>query len=193
MALEVSGRSEGLGVFDGRSLELDLAFDVVDGELPVDPEADWEGFKATIGRRVATQVADRAVPLIIWQLGAGHSAPTEFRVRTSNHIDNDWEIDPAGVKRFNMRQHMTGKFRLETLGDGDMKFGNLIFAARDLIAAAVAESAVFTLEQRFEGKQTSDTDMEIARVNGEITGYKRTKVLKDGGEDQPASTPSRLH
>lgn len=66
MALEISGNCTGCGEYDGRNLELNLAFDVC-GRARPRPEMSWEAFKEAIGATVAAQVADRVIPQIISQ------------------------------------------------------------------------------------------------------------------------------
>jgi hypothetical protein len=92
----------------------------------------------------------------------------------------------------NVREQIAGMFRLQ--GNGEMSIGELIFAARYMIASAVADLALFALEQKFEGKQTGDTQSQIGQENGEIVSYTRTDAPKKADRPQPSvPSPSRRY
>jgi hypothetical protein len=179
MALETRGSGNILtDNFDGRRLELETVF-TIGGDAGLDPQgADWEAQKLAYGRQIAIQAADQAVPQLLAGLGISGEVVPEYHVRHTGRLQSQWDIGTAGGNTVDIRQQVRGVFQLE--GSREVSPGDLIMTARDNIAMALAENAVFTLEQRFEGKQASDTEMDIIRENGRIVDFQRREIPPAG-------------
>lgn len=175
MGLEARGRGNLLiKDFDGRQLQLETVVDI-GGDVRLTPYAvDWEAQKLDYGRQLAIRIADHVVPQILGQLGIIGKVVPGTHVHHTYDLKSDWDIAPKGPSGLDIRQQVRGVFRLESRGE--MSPGDLIMAARDSIAMALAENAVFALECQFEGKTMSDTQTAVRREDGEIVEFTRRNI-----------------
>jgi hypothetical protein len=148
----------------------------IGGQVELDADADWSAQKMAYGRQVAITVADGVVPQLAAQFGSERLSPVNGRLTGRNSLHNVSGTKMVGGHVLIVREKISGTFRFQ--GDCEMSVGDIVFTARDLIAMAVAESVLFALEHRLEGKQASDTSMELDRENGEVVAFERTEQPK---------------
>jgi hypothetical protein len=184
MGSEAPGKNNRFEDFDGRNLAFPAGLKIHFLQ-PLDPQAaDWEAQKEAYGLRIAREIADQAVPRLMEQLGVTGGEVPGSGVKTQGSLQCSGRIDDLGGGIMAVEQKFNMDVRLQS--DFAMSAGEIIFAARDNIASDVASFAVFLLEQRFEGKQSFDTNTEISRENGEIVGFKRTETPPPAPEGEPA-------
>lgn len=171
MGLGSPDRSDRFEGFDGRNLAFQTGLRI-HFLHPLDPEAaNWEAQKVAYGHRIAREIADQAVPRLMEQLGVTGGEVSGSGVNMQDSLKYSGRINDLGGGIMAVEQKFSMDIRLQS--DFAMSAGEIIFAARDSIAAEVAGIAVFMLEQRFEGKQTTSLDTQIRRENGQIVEFQR--------------------